>query len=175
MSAFALSTGLRFRSLTELPMMTAVAAACLLYAPFASGQASVQGQWQTLQNLTMPINPVHAALLHNGKVLIVSGSGNLPTNTNLQAAIFDPTTGTITTQQVAWDMFCNGMVVLADGRAIVVGGTQQYDPFHGQLQSAVYDPATGQFTNVQNMAHGRWYPTVTSLSDGTVMTFSGLD
>jgi len=142
--------------------------------PSATGQASVQGQWQTLPNL-MPINPVHAALLHNGKVLIVSGSGNLPTNTNLQAAILDPTTGTVTTQPVNWDMFCNGMVVLADGRAIVDGGTLQYDPFHGQLRSAVYDPATGQFTEVQNMAHGRWYPTVTSLSDGTIMTFSGLD
>lgn len=174
MSKFALSADLPFRRLTELLMMTAVAVACLIHAPSAAGQASLQGQWQTLPNL-MPINPVHAALLHNGKVLIVSGSGNLPTNTNLQAAIFDPTTGTITTQQVAWDMFCNGMVVLADGRAFVDGGTQQYDPFHGQLQSAVYDPATGQFANVQNMAHGRWYPTVTSLSDGTIMTFSGLD
>ncbi len=146
----------------------------LAYVPGASAQASVQGQWQTLPNL-MPINPVHAALLHNGKVLVVSGSGNLPTNTNLQAAIFDPATGTITTQAVNWDMFCNGMVVLSDGRAFVNGGTLQYDPFHGQLRSSVYDPATGQFTDVQNMAHGRWYPTVTNLSDGTLMTFSGLD
>lgn len=137
-------------------------------------QASVQGQWQTLPNL-MPINPVHAALLHNGKVLIVSGSGNLPTNTNLRAAIFDPASGTITTQPVNWDMFCNGMVVLSDGRALVNGGTLQYDPFHGELRSAAYDPTTGQFTDVQSMAHGRWYPTVTNLSDGTLMTFSGLD
>ena len=108
-----------------------VAVLLLTHAPSAAAQASVQGQWQTLPNL-MPINPVHAALLHNGKVLIVSGSGNLPTNTNLQAAIFDPATVTVTTQPVNWDMFCNGMVVLADGRAIVNGGTLQYDPFHGQ-------------------------------------------
>src|SRR5689334_16521707 len=155
-------------------VVSILAALSLAHVPSAGAQASVQGQWQTLPNL-MPINPVHAALLHNGKVLIVSGSGNLPTNTNLQAAIFDPATGTITTQPVNWDMFCNGMVVLSDGRAFVNGGTLQYDPFHGQLVSAVYDPATGQFTNVQNMAHGRWYPTVTSLSDGTIMTFSGLD
>src|SRR5215467_15392292 len=151
------------RVLSTVFLLVLLATASSVY-----GQASVQGQWQTLPNL-MPINPVHAALLHNGKVLIVSGSGNLPTNTNLQAAIFDPASGTITTQPVAWDMFCNGMVVLADGRAIVNGGTLQYDPFHGQLRSAVYDPATGQFTDVQNMAHGRWYPTVTSLSDGTIM------
>ena len=61
----------------------------LACVPPAAAQASAQGQWQTLPNL-MPINPVHAALLHNGKVLIVSGSGNLPSNTNLQAAVFDP-------------------------------------------------------------------------------------
>jgi len=157
-----------------LAVMALAGILSLAYVPGAGAQASVQGQWQTLPNL-MPINPVHAALLHNGNVLVVSGSGNLPTNTNLQAAIFDPTTGTIITQPVNWDMFCNGMVVLSDGRAFVNGGTLQYDPFHGQLLSSVYDPATGQFTDVQSMAHGRWYPTVMNLSDGTLMTFSGLD
>jgi hypothetical protein len=139
----------------------------------AAAQANVRGQWQTLPNL-MPINPVHAALQHNGKVLVVSGSGNLPTNTNLQAAVFDPQTDTVTTQPVGWDMFCNGMVVLPDGRAFVNGGTLQYDPFHGELRTAVYDLTTGAFTDLQNMAHGRWYPTVTALGDGTLMTFSGL-
>ena len=152
-----------------------VAAICLASLPgLAGAQANVQGQWQTLPN-PMPINPVHAALLHNGKVLVVSGSGNLPSNTNFQAGVFDPQTNTVTTQPVGWDMFCNGMVVLPDGRALINGGTLQYDPFHGELRSAVYDLTTGAFTDVQNMAHGRWYPTVTNLGDGTVMTFSGLD
>jgi len=140
----------------------------------SSGQANVQGQWSTLTT-PMPINPVHVALLYSGKVLIVSGSGNVAGNTNYQAAIWDPQTNTITTQPVTWDMFCNGMVILPDGRPFINGGTLQYDPFHGELKSAVFDPATNTFTNVQNMAHGRWYPTVTTLGDGRVMTFSGLD
>src|SRR5213595_2487187 len=93
----------------------------LASGPSAWAQASAQGQWQTLPNL-MPINPVHAALLHNGKVLIVSGSGNVAGNANFQAGIFDPATGSVTTQPVNWDMFCNGMVVLSDGRAFVNGG-----------------------------------------------------
>jgi hypothetical protein len=156
-----------------LAVMALAGILSLAYVPGAGAQASVQGQWQTLPNL-MPINPVHAALLQNGKVLVVSGSGNLPSNTNLQAAVFDPQTGTVTTQTVGWDMFCSGMVVLPDGRAFVNGGTLQYDPFHGELRSAVYDLTTGAFTDVQNMAHGRWYPTVTNLADGTLMTFSGL-
>src|SRR5437660_5263354 len=138
-------------------------------------QAGLQGQWTTLPYL-MPINPIHLALLNNGTVLIVAGSGNFPTETNFSAALWDPKAGTIFTQAgLPWDMFCNGMVVLPDGRAFVNSGTLQYDPFHGELRSAIYDSTTGQFTDVQNMAHGRWYPTVTNLSDGTLMTFSGLD
>jgi hypothetical protein len=156
-----------------LPVLVAVISFASL-PTLLCAQASVQGQWQTLPNL-MPINPVHAALLHNGKVLVVSGSGNLPSNTNFQAGVFDPQTGTVTTQSVSWDMFCNGMVVLSDGRAFINSGTLQYDPFHGELRSAVYDLTTGAFTDVQNMAHGRWYPTVTNLADGTFMTLSGLD
>jgi galactose oxidase-like protein/PKD domain-containing protein len=144
----------------------------LALVPPAQGQAA-QGKWQTLPTL-MPINPVHAALLHNGQILIVSGSGNVAGNTNFQAGIFDPASGNVTTMPVTWDMFCNAMVVLPDGRVFVDGGTLQYDPFHGELRSSVYDLATGQFTDVQSMANGRWYPTVTSLADGTVMTFSGL-
>src|SRR5213593_4673018 len=129
--------------------------ACLLLAiliplaPICLAQTG-QGQWQTLPNL-MPINPVHAALLNNGKVLVVSGSGNLPSNTNLQAAVFDPQTGTVTTQPVSWDMFCNGMVVLPDGRAFINGGTLAYDPFLGSLKSTLFDPATNTFDDVQNI------------------------
>src|SRR6266404_4642245 len=37
----------------------------LANSPRAAAQSGVQGQWQTLPN-QMPINPVHAALLHNG-------------------------------------------------------------------------------------------------------------
>jgi hypothetical protein len=154
--------------------------ACLLFLivtalpPALFAQSSVQGQWQTLP-YTMPINPIHVALLHNGKVLIASGSGNVAGNTNFQAALWDPQAGTVTTQPVAWDMFCNGMVVLPDGRPFVMGGTLQYDPFHGELRTSTYDPATNTFTDQQSMAHGRWYPTGTVLGDGRVMIFSGLN
>jgi hypothetical protein len=143
-------------------------------APPARGQANVKGQWQTLP-ATMPINPVHVALMHNGLVLIVSGSGNLPSDLNYEAAVWNPVTDAITTQPLDFDMFCNGMIVLPDGRPFVMSGTLQYDPFHGDLRTSAYDPTTGIFVDMQPMAHGRWYPTATTLSDGSVMVFSGLD
>ena len=119
----------------------------LPYSPQLGAQAGVRGRWTTLPSL-MPINPVHVALMHNGKVLIVAGSGNVATETNYQAAVWDPETGSIVTQPVAWDMFCNGMVILPDGRVFINGGNLQYDPFHGSRQNAVFDPATGLFTDV---------------------------
>src|SRR5580704_4418417 len=155
--------------------------------PVTMGQANVQGQWSTLPYL-MPINPIHAALLSNGKVLVVAGSENCPPSqsgcptgppygppNNSGALLWDPVAGAITQFSVSWDMFCNGMVLLPDGRALIDGGTIQYSPFYGQPQVAVFDPATNTFTNAQSMAHGRWYPTVLTLGDGRVMAFSGLN
>ena len=147
-----------------------------LLGPWASSpraQAGLRGQWQTLP-YTMPINPVHMALLNNGKVLVVAGSGNVATETNWRAAVLDLELGQVVTQPVSWDMFCNGMVTLPDGRVLINGGNLKYDPFWGEPRNAVYDPDTGAFTDIETMAHGRWYPTPTVLGDGRVMTFSGL-
>src|SRR5271169_2937176 len=136
--------------------------ATLGFQSSAKAQANVEGQWNTLST-QMPINPVHVALLHTGNVLIVSGSGNFPSDTSYMAAVWDPATDTVTTQPLQWDMFCNGMIVLPDGRPFVMGGTLQYDPFLGQPLTSAYDPATGSFVDLQSMANGRWYPTATTL------------
>src|SRR5688500_14375217 len=82
--------------------------------PALLAQAGTQGQWRTLSSQT-PINPVHVALMNNGEVLIVAGSGNVATETHFQAAVWDPLSQTFLTQTLGWDMFCNGMVVLHDG------------------------------------------------------------
>jgi hypothetical protein len=154
----------------------------------ALGQANVQGQWSTLAN-TMPINPVHAALLSNGKVLVVAGSGNCPPSqsgcpsgppygpsNSSGALLLDPVSGqTLSQFSQSWDMFCNGMVLLDDGRPFIASGTIQYDPFYGQPQTATFDPQANTFSNGPNMAHGRWYPTLVTLEDGRVMIFSGLN
>jgi hypothetical protein len=177
----------RRRVLSGLKHVLVSSVVLSVLVPVTAGQANVQGQWSTLPYL-MPINPIHAALMSNGKVLVVAGSGNCPPLTsgcpkgppygqpnNSGALLWDPVTGAITQFSVSWDMFCNGMVLLPDGRALIDGGTIQYGPFQGQAQAAVFDPATNTFTNVQTMAHGRWYPTVLTLGDGRVMAFSGLN
>jgi hypothetical protein len=155
--------------------ITAVVALLATCAPMAHGQANVQGTWQTLSPL-MPINPVHVALMHNGKILVVSGSGNYPAQTTFMVGVWDPSNNTWTPgPNQSWDMFCNGMIVLPDGRPFIVGGNLQYDPFFGWKRTSIYDPVTSKYTDMEDMAHGRWYPTTTVLGDGRVMAFSGLD
>ena len=157
-------------------------------APEAMAQADVKGQWTTMSS-AMTINPVHTALMHNGKILVIAGSGNCPpsqsgcpsgapygASNHSGATVFDPVAQTFNQLTLSWDMFCSAMTILQDGRVFVNGGTIVYDPFHGQLKSSIFDPATNTFTDVPtNMAHGRWYPTVTLLSDGRVMAFGGSD
>jgi hypothetical protein len=148
--------------------------AIMQFAPPAISQTNVTGQWQTLP-YTVPINPIHVSLLYTGKVLITPGSGNDPSNSSLQAAIWDPQAGTVTVQTVDFDMFCNGMVTLPDGRAIIAGGTLSYAPtFLGSSRVSIFDPVTGLFTDQPSMLHGRWYPTLTTLADGRTMVISGL-
>src|SRR6202030_4391079 len=153
----------------------AVVALLLFWAPLAHGQANVTGTWQTLPTL-MPINPVRTALLSNGKILVVSGSGNYPAQTTFLVGLWDTSNNSWTNgPQQSWDMFCNGMIVLPEGRAFIVGGNLQYDPFFGWKRTSIYDPVTAKYADMEDMARGRWYPAATVLGDGRVMTFSGLD
>ena len=100
--------------LTSL-LIAVLALTAAFCTPTAHGQANVQGTWQTVST-QMLINPIHTALLSNGKILIVSGSGNYPAQTMYNVGVWDPSNNTITTQTQSWDMFCNGMIVLPDGR-----------------------------------------------------------
>lgn len=142
------------------------------------GTAPTQGMWQTL-NYGSPINPVHVALMHTGKLLVIAGSANYPGNNVYTAGVWDPRVQLMTTFATDTDMFCNGMVVLPDGRPFVIGGTKSYDDspsgfFQGLSSTAIFDPKTEKFTAGPNMSDGRWYPTATVLPNGRVMAISGL-
>jgi len=145
-------------------------------APRAFVEALPQnnGRWDTLPFM-MPINPVHVALMHDGKVLIISGSGNDPNNKILEAGVWNPGQDTVRTFLITWDMFCNGMVILPDGRPFVLGGTLKYDNFLGYPRTSAFNPATETFADMPKMSGGRWYPTGTVLGDGSVMVLSGLN
>jgi hypothetical protein len=152
------------------------------------------GLWST-QPFTMPVNPIHAVLLHTGKILVISGSGNCPPQQagcpkgqqySQGAALFALHNNSISTMPTTWDMFCNGMSIMQDGRVLINGGTKSYGalavvgaqgdtPFTGLANSSIFDPSSDSFIDIAPTAHGRWYPTLTELNDGRMMTTSGLN
>lgn len=90
------------------------------------------------------------------------------------------------------DMFCSDLSQLPDGSILVAGGTDFYGTgaivpedvpgvggmgvgeLEGLRTTRVMDPETGVFTTVDPMKYGRWYPTLTTLPDGDVLTASGV-
>lgn len=80
-------------------------------------------------------------------------------------------------------LFCGGHTHLADGRALLVGGQISIIPgfAQGSPNANLFYPTapSGNKWNTiltpPDMAHGRWYPTATTLPDGRVLVCSGLD
>ena len=59
--------------------------------------------------------------------------------------------------------------------ALAVVGVQGEIPFTGLPNTSIFDPGTESFVDVTPTAHGRWYPTVTEMNDGRMMTTGGLN
>jgi hypothetical protein len=172
-------------SLASLLVLTAFVGSSRASAQTCSANVPhIDGVWKTLPYL-MPINPISATLLSNGRILIVSGSeydkynnssGADWTSKSYRAAVWDPTGTTessIVVQNLTYDVFCSGTAVLPDGRPLTVGGTQTYG-YTGDNRASIFNPLTSQYPQSQSMANGRWYATVTTLGDGRVSAFSGL-
>jgi hypothetical protein len=160
------------RPAAALPCILLILLVLAAFAAPAAAQSNVAGQW-TLLPYTMPINPIHVGLMRTGKIVVVAGSENDPTVSTYRAAVYDPSTGAISVQTTPWDLFCNGLSWLPDGRALITGGNLQYNPFRGIRTTTIFDPVTEKFIQVQDMARGRWYPSNVALPDGRTATFSG--
>ncbi|NWG38174.1 galactose oxidase-like domain-containing protein [Nitrososphaera sp.] len=126
---------------------------------------------------------IHVSLLHNGKMLIVAGSGYHTSFQNgpFYAKLADPNTGTDSSLELSEDLFCCGHAQLDNGNILVAGGTKDWDTvagdgkWHGLSSAYEFDVATGLLVKTKAMAHGRWYPTCVTMGDGKVAVVAGYD
>jgi galactose oxidase len=122
------------------------------------------------------IVPLHMSLLPTGKIL---AWGKYEAGTAMMAnpRLWDPATGPPTAAvSVAADtmLFCSGHAIMADGRVMVSGGHKADD--RGLDVTNIFDPFTERWVpDLPKMAKGRWYPTVTTLADGRMVTVAGRD
>jgi len=156
----------------------------------------VRGQWGPV--FSLPNVGIHTHVLPNGLVLMwgrrdspdQSLDVDPPSPLHLGAPpappaqctpfLWNPATGqaTATPQPTLANpaganasLFCSGHAFVPDGRLLVAGG--HLADSAGLSQTALYDPVTNTWTPSAVMANGRWYPTATSLPDGSVLVLSG--
>ncbi|WP_164931998.1 galactose oxidase-like domain-containing protein [Janthinobacterium sp. 17J80-10] len=124
--------------------------------------------------IDLPIVPVAAANLPNGKVL--TWSAYAPDNYGDEnawgqtySAIFDP--ATLSSQQrvvteTQHDMFCPGTTLLEDGKILINGGSSSQ-------KTTFYDPSKNAWTSGPPMNIARGYQGNAILADGSVLTLGG--
>jgi hypothetical protein len=152
---------------------------------FTAGEASVtsspvevsalpseasSGDWGTV--VSWPIVPLHINLMPNGKIL-AWGKTDAGADTMGMPRLWDPASGSpeaLPMIQVDTMLFCAGHVLMPDGRLMVAGGHLQDD--RGIATTYLFDQ-NGAPQRVADMAHGRWYPTLTVLPNGEVLSMAG--
>ena len=126
-------------------------------------------RWDAVQ--TLPIVPVSAANLPDGKVLLWSAEDRFGFSSGSQTytALLDPVTGQANERLVTetqHDMFCPGTTNLADGRLLINGGISTQ-------ATSIYDSRTNSWTRGPAMVIPRGYNANTLLADGSVFTLGG--
>ena len=150
----------------------------------APQSAELAGQWDVLET-ELPIRAIHTTLLHDGRLLLIAGSGNDGNQFaagTFRAVVWDPDTNAFTEIPVPYDMFCAGHVTLPDGKVLLAGGTMAFpeqdagpNTFKGSEQSYYFDPADNTFHKTSDMAGAHWYPSLTKLGNGNIWAAGGLD
>jgi galactose oxidase len=137
----------------------------------ATPTAAVGGAWTA--PIGFPIVPVSAVMLPNNKLLTFSAFDDMTYNktpdTITKVAILDLNTGTVTEPidvNTHHQMFCEGLAILADGRVLINGGSND-------SATTIYDPATNTWTVGPLMNIPRAYNADTLLSTGQVLTLGG--
>ena len=131
------------------------------------------GKWDA--PVAWDIVPLHMNLLPTGKIL--AWGRNEQDGGMGQPRLWDPASGAPNAAPtIANDtmLFCAGHALMADGRLMVSGGHKLDD--RGLDVTNIFDPATESWVaGLPKMAKGRWYPTVTTLGDGRLVTVAGKD
>jgi hypothetical protein len=160
--------------------MAVTAADAKAAAAAVTGNTGQVGQWGPV--VSWPAVGVHAALLKNGRVLAYDSVGDNATETYqvhdyTRATVWDPATGAQTPANVntGFNVFCSGLAHLPDGRVFLAGGNKDAN-LNGIVETHIFEPGANTWSLGPNMAAGRWYPSVTPLSNGeTLITEGGPD
>jgi galactose oxidase len=146
----------------------------------SAAEINIHGQAPTVASggawgapIGFPLVPVSAVLLPNNKLLTFSAIGDMvfdkTRNAITKVAVLDLNTGKVTEPidiNTHHQMFCEGLALLADGRVLINGGSND-------SATTIYNPATNTWSVGPLMNIPRAYNSSTLLSTGQVLTLGG--
>ena len=130
---------------------------------------ATSGKWGPV--VPWDIVPLHMNLLPNGKILAWGKTD--AADTMGMPRLWDPASSDpsgLPMIGVDTMLFCAGHALMPDGRLMVAGGHLQDD--RGIATTYFFDQ-NGSPTRGPDMAHGRWYPTLTVLPNGRMLSMAG--
>jgi len=146
---------------------------------FPVESSAVWGQWGPVFKL--PNVAIHSSVLPDGHVLMWGRRDRPEQPLDVHECtpfLWDPASGEVSNtsqprlaNETKVNLFCSGHAFLPDGRLLVVGG--HLADSDGVNQATLYDWATNTWTPTAPMNRGRWYPTATTLPDGSVLVLAG--
>ena len=138
-----------------------------------AGQAP--GGWRVASTLTEERTGAAAALLRDGRVLIVGGYTPDGRGVIRSAEVWDPRTQTSKPAgQMRISRAQPSATLLADGRVLVAGGESLQPGTSGtQASVEIWDPATATFSPAATMPDARRAHSAVRLADGRVAVFEG--
>lgn len=146
------------------------------HAPTAAGVAV--GSVRTLAGMTAPRAVHTATLLRDGRVLVTGGHVGRHEQLEIHrsAELYDPAAGRFTrTGDMTVRRHKHDAVRLADGRVLLVAGSDERDNAGLYRSAELYDPRTGRFQPTGDLRGARYKLRGTSmlLRDGRVLVAGG--
>ena len=116
-----------------------------------------------------------AAVLSNGKVLIVGGYGGM-SESLASTELYDPSTQVWSpTGSIHYGRRLYAMSELLDGKVLVTGGDGETNGSTFDNSAELYDPMSGNWTLIQSMHENRICHTASTLLNGKVLVVGGFN
>ncbi len=144
--------------------------------------AATRGAWSTVAN--WPLVALHAALLPDGRVLTYGTTGDGTQTGKFIYDVWSPEEGLGAASHLTLpnytgtDLFCSAQLVLpGTGNVLLAGGDRTAGAGSNNVANAdinVFETSSAELVRLpRTLNRVRWYPTMTTLSDGRVLIQGG--
>ena len=146
--------------------------AALLCVP-ASASAINTVSFSPAGNMAVARDGPGAALLPDGRVLVVGGYHNPGGVYEASTEIYNPTTNSFSAgPPTPTELYAPAVASLPDGRVLIAGG---YDGSNIVTRADVFNPSTGTYSPVGPLLHARENTATAPLADGRILVVGGYD